>query len=574
MTINPKAAHFAIWPEGVPQELPPVQETIWQQLLRQAEQQPDAVGVNFMGCDWTWAQLRDDALAMAGALQSLGVGKGDRVILFTQNSPQYIIGFHAVMVCGGVVVPINPMNKAEELPHYIRDSNAKVAIAACDIADELAQATGRMQDGLQHLVVCDWVDVLPADAQARDAVVPELWREWLYTVPERPEAAGMQVHSWTELLHQRMTPQAVEVSVDDMALLPYTSGTTGLSKGCIHTQATLGHNTAACRAWAETGPNDATLVVVPMFHITGLVVCMLATIAAGARIVLLPRWNRVVAAKAIAEQGITHWTNIPTMVIDLLGMPDIDKVNLSSLHYIGGGGAPMPEAVAKRLFEQFGLEYSEGYGLTETAAPSHSNPRGRGKRACLGIPYVGVDARIIDLETQAELPQGETGEIVIHGPQVFKGYWQNPEATRDAFIDIDGKSFFRTGDIGRIDEEGYFFISDRLKRMINASGFKVWPAEVEAILHHHPGIHQVCVISAVDEYRGETVKAVVVPRATERDILSEEEVIAWAKEHMAAYKYPRIVEFVDELPLNASGKLMWRLVQAQQDERDQKKEAA
>lgn len=574
MPINPKAPHFANWPQGVPQELPPVRETIWQQLQRQAEQQPDAIGLNFLGSNWTWAQLRDDALAMAGALQKLGVSKGDRVILFTQNSPQYIMGFHAVMVCGGVVVPINPMNKAEELPHYIRDSGAKVAIAACDIADELAQATGRMNDGLQHLIVCDWVDVLPDDAQARDAVVPELWRDWLYTVPPRPEAAGLSVHTWTALLNQRLSPQAVDVAVDDMALLPYTSGTTGLSKGCMHTQATLGHNTAACRAWAETGPSDATLVVVPMFHITGLVVCMLATISAGARIVLLPRWNRVVAAKAIAEQGITHWTNIPTMVIDLLGMPDIDKVNLSSLHYIGGGGAPMPEAVAKRLFEQFGLEYSEGYGLTETAAPSHSNPRGRGKRACLGVPYVGVDARIIDLETLQELPQGETGEIVIHGPQVFKGYWQNPDATRDAFIELDGKTFFRTGDIGRIDDEGYFFISDRLKRMINASGFKVWPAEVEAILHHHPGIHQVCVISAVDEYRGETVKAVVVPRATHRDILSEEEVIAWAKEHMAAYKYPRIVEFVDELPLNASGKLMWRLVQAQQDERDEKKEAA
>ena len=573
MSINPKALHYGVWPEGVPKDLPPVEETIWQQLQRQAQAQPDAIGLHFLGCDWTWRQLHDDALAMAGALQSLGVGKGERVILFTQNSPQYVIGFHAVMACGAVVVPVNPMNKAEELPHYIRDSGAKVAIAACDIADELAQATGRMHDGLQHLVICDWVDVLPADEATRDAVVPELWRQWLYTVPPRPEAAGLSVHTWRELLDQRLQATPVQVSVDDMALLPYTSGTTGLSKGCIHTQATLGHNTLACRAWAETGPQDATLVVVPMFHITGLVVCLLATVAAGARIVLLPRWNRSVAAKAIAQQGITHWTNIPTMVIDLLAMPDIDQVNLSSLHYIGGGGAPMPEAVAKRLFEQFGLAYSEGYGLTETAAPSHSNPRGRGKRACLGIPYVGVDARIIDLETLAELPQGETGEIVIHGPQVFKGYWQNPQATADAFITLDGKSFFRTGDIGRIDEEGYFFISDRLKRMINASGFKVWPAEVEAILHHHPGIHQVCVISALDAYRGETVKAVVVPRATHRDILSQEEVIEWAKQHMAAYKYPRLVEFVDELPLNASGKLMWRLVQAQQDERDHKQES-
>ena len=572
MSINPQAPHFDHWPEGVPRELPAVTQTIWSRLAHQAQTQPDAVGLNFLGCDWTWAQLRDDALAIAGGLQALGVSKGDRVILFTQNSPQYLLAFHAVMYCGGVVVPINPMNKAEELPHYIRDSGAKVAIAACDIAHELAEASGRMNDGLAHLIVCDWVDVLPSDPVRRDAVVPEIWREWLYTVPPRPEAAGMSVHSWREVLAQGLQPQAVDVVVDDMALLPYTSGTTGLSKGCIHTQATLGHNVLACQAWAETGPDDATLVVVPMFHITGLVVCMLATIAAGARIVLLPRWHRQVAAQAIQQQKVTHWTNIPTMVIDLLGMPDLDRIDLSSLAYIGGGGAPMPEAVAKRLYEQFGLAYSEGYGLTETAAPSHSNPRGRGKRACLGVPYVGVDARIVDLESLQELPQGETGEIVIHGPQVFKGYWNNPDATAAAFIELDGKTFFRSGDIGRIDEEGYFFISDRLKRMINASGFKVWPAEVEAILHHHPGIHQVCVISAVDAYRGETVKAVVVPRATHRDILSEQEVIDWAKEHMAAYKYPRMVEFVDELPLNASGKLMWRLVQAQQDERDHKQD--
>ncbi|MEY2995157.1 MAG: Long-chain-fatty-acid--CoA ligase [Pseudomonadota bacterium] len=568
MAINPNALHMPHWPEGVPHELPPVQTSVWDALQRRAELTPDELGLHFLGNDWTWSQLRDDALRFAGGLADLGVAKGDRVILFTQNSPQYILAFHAVMRLGAVVVPVNPMNKADELPHYIQDSGANVAIASCDIAPELAKASGSMANGLTHLVTFRWTDVLPSNAEERDAQVPEVWRDWLYATPAQPSAAGLQVHDWNEIMSSATVPAPVELAGDDMALLPYTSGTTGLSKGCIHTHGTLGHNTQASGAWSTLNGQTSMLVVVPMFHITGLVVCMLSCIYWGTRVVLLPRWNRDVAAKAIAAQRVTHWANIPTMVIDLLAMPNIEQVDLSSLEYIGGGGAPMPAAVAARLFEQYGLSYSEGYGLTETAAPSHSNPRGRGKRACLGVPYIGVDARVIDLETLQELPQGETGEIVIHGPQVFKGYWGNPEATAKAFIDIDGKSFFRSGDIGRMDEEGYFFISDRLKRMINASGFKVWPAEVEALLHHHPGIHQVCVISALDEYRGETVKAVVVPKATHRDILSAEEVIEWAKEHMAAYKYPRIVEFVDELPLNASGKLMWRLVQSEQDAKD------
>jgi len=568
MPINPNAPHLAHWPEGVPHELEPVQDSVWDALARRAELTPNEQGLHFLGKDWTWAELRDDALKVAAGLTDLGVKQGDRVILFMQNAPHYILAFHAVMRLGAVVVPINPMNKADELPHYIQDSGAKVAFAACDIAGELIQASQSMAQGLDHVVVFNWSDVLPPEGAQRDAQVPEVWRNWLYANPDLPQVQDLRTHRWTDLMASQAALPDVAIQADDMALLPYTSGTTGLSKGCIHTHSTLGHNTRASGTWSTLSGQTSMLLVVPMFHITGLVVGMLSSVYWGSRMVLLPRWQRDVAAQAISRLRITHWANIPTMVIDLLGMPNIEQVDLSSLQYIGGGGAPMPEAVAKRLFDDYGLSYSEGYGLTETAAPSHSNPRGRGKRACLGVPYIGVDARVIDLETMAELPQGETGEIVIHGPQVFKGYWGNPEATAKAFIEIDGKSFFRSGDIGRIDEEGYFFISDRLKRMINASGFKVWPAEVEAMLYHHPGIHQVCVISALDEYRGETVKAVVVPKATHRDILSEQEVIEWSKAHMAAYKYPRVVEFVDELPLNASGKLMWRVVQAIQDEKD------
>jgi acyl-CoA synthetase (AMP-forming)/AMP-acid ligase II len=229
--------------------------------------------------------------------------------------------------------------------------------------------------------------------------------------------------------------------------------------------------------------------------------------------------------------------------------------------YIGGGGAAMPEAVAQRLLDQFGLRYVEGYGLTETAAPSHTNPPDAPKRQCLGIPFIGVDSRVVDPDTLQELSVGESGEIVTHGPQVFKGYWKRPDATDAAFFERDGKRFFRTGDMGRVDEEGYFFMTDRLKRMINASGFKVWPAEVEALMFRHPAIQEACVIAAKDAYRGETVKAVVVLRASHQGQETEESIIAWCRDNMAAYKVPRLVSFVDALPKSGSGKVMWRALQ-------------
>jgi fatty-acyl-CoA synthase len=249
------------------------------------------------------------------------------------------------------------------------------------------------------------------------------------------------------------------------------------------------------------------------------------------------------------------------MVIDLLGSPQIERFDLTSLTYIGGGGAAMPEAVAQRLLDQFGLRFVEGYGLTETAAPSHSNPPDAPKKQCLGIPFMSVDARVVDPDTLKELPQGEAGEIIISGPQVFNGYWKRPDATASAFFERDGKRYFRSGDMGRIDEDGYFFMTDRLKRMINASGFKVWPAEVEALMFRHPAIQEACIIATRDAYRGESVKAVVVLRSTHQGQVSEQDIISWCRDNMAVYKVPRVVSFVNALPKSGSGKVMWRALQ-------------
>jgi fatty-acyl-CoA synthase len=252
------------------------------------------------------------------------------------------------------------------------------------------------------------------------------------------------------------------------------------------------------------------------------------------------------------------------MIQDFFMNPSIDRYDLSSIRQLSGGGAAMPAAVAQRL-QNRGITYYEGYGLTETMAATHINPRGRPKRQCLGIPIYDVDSRVVDPVTLAELPAGETGEIVTHGPQVFSGYWNKPEATAQAFLEIDGKRFLRTGDLGRVDEDGYFFMVDRLKRMINASGFKVWPSEVESLMYQNPAVLEACVIGTMDAHRGETVKALVVPRPEWRDRIDEQTLIDWCRQNMAAYKVPRIIALVDALPKSGSGKIQWRELQEREN---------
>jgi fatty-acyl-CoA synthase len=555
-------AHHAFWPKRLPYQLTAPQTSLWMNLQISALRFPQKEALVFMGRTWTYEQLLRDTETIASALRQMGVQKGDRVVLDMQNCPQLVITHFAILRLDAVVVPVNPMNRMEELKHYILDPDAKVAVTTADLAPELAAASNALEPGLrlQHLLVTQFTDAFdPAALQPED--MPAAWRDWLTKIHALPALEGGQVHAWSEALKTPIQLDAVSALPSDLAVLPYTSGTTGLPKGCMHTHGTIMHNAMASGIWAAGTPENKTLCVVPMFHITGMVSVMHSSIYVGATLVLMPRWDRDLAGRLISQWKITHWTNIPTMVIDLLGSPNMDKYDLSSLVNIGGGGAAMPEAVAQRLLDQFGLKYIEGYGLTETAAPSHTNPSDAPKKQCLGIPFMSVDSRVVDPETLLELPQGESGEIVISGPQVFKGYWKRPDATASAFFERDGKSFFRSGDMGRIDEEGYFFMTDRLKRMINASGFKVWPAEVEALMFKHPAIQEACIISTKDAYRGESVKAVVVLRGTHKGQVTEQEIIDWCRETMAVYKVPRVVEFIDALPKSGSGKVMWRALQ-------------
>jgi len=555
-------AHYAFWPKRLPYQLTAAQTSLWMNLQVSALRYPQKVALVFMGRTWTYSQLQFEAEKIASALRKMGVQKGDRVVLDMQNCPQLVITHFAILRLDAVVVPVNPMNRTEELKHYILDPDTKVAVTTADLAPELAAASNALEkkERLQHLLVTQFTDAFDA-ASIGPEELPETWSVWLRTVHALPVLEDGQVHAWASASQGEVELGPVTAQSEDLAVLPYTSGTTGLPKGCMHTHGTIMHNAMSSGLWANGTPENKCLCVVPMFHITGMVSVMHATIFMGATLILMPRWDRDLAGRLISKWKVTHWTNIPTMVIDLLGSANMAQFDLTSLQNIGGGGAAMPEAVAQRLMDQFGLRYIEGYGLTETAAPSHSNPPDAPKKQCLGIPFMSVDARVVDPETLKELPQGESGEIVMAGPQIFKGYWKRPEATVSVFFERDGKSFFRSGDMGRIDEEGYFFMTDRLKRMINASGFKVWPAEVEALMFKHPAIQEACIISTKDAYRGESVKAVVVLRSTHKGQVSEQDIIDWCRDTMAVYKVPRVVEFIEVLPKSGSGKVMWRALQ-------------
>ena len=554
--------HFKFWPKRLPHHLDPPATSLWDNLEISARRYPGKAALVFFGRVHTYGELRATAERLAARLHALGVRKGDRVMLDMQNCPQLVIAHFAILRANAVVVPVNPMNRAEELKHYISDPDAKVAITTADLAAEIARANDALPAGerLAHMIVSQFTDAFDPDASGADAM-PPAWQDWLLTRHPLPALAGGKVMSWLQALDNAEPLPPLEAGPSDLAVLPYTSGTTGLPKGCMHLHSSIMHNAVSSSVWGNATSGNVALLVVPMFHITGMVSVMHANIYAGATLVMMPRWDRDLAGRLISHWKVTTWTNIPTMVIDLLASPNFGQYDLSSLVHIGGGGAAMPQAVAQRLLEQFGLRYVEGYGLTETAAPSHSNPPDDPKQQCLGIPFMSCDARVVDPETLQEMPLGEQGEIIIHGPMVFAGYWKRPEATAAAFIEFGGKRFFRSGDLGRMDEDGYFFLTDRLKRMINASGFKVWPAEVEALMFRHPAIQEACVIAARDSYRGETVKAVVVLRAGHKGQVTEQQIIDWCRENMAVYKVPRIVQFAQALPKSGSGKVMWRTLQ-------------
>jgi long-chain acyl-CoA synthetase len=545
MSVYEQRPWLALYGEGQQADITPEHSTMLELFESSLAAASDAVAIRYFDGVLTFADLDAASDALAVGLTEAGFARGDRMGLYVQNDPAFVIGLLGVWKAGGAAVAINPMNKARELTYLLGDSGATALLCL----EELY--TGVARDVLPETQVRTVVTCSPLDRQSRDD--PRVLGD---VVRARPEGTL----DLEELLstHAGKEPAAVSLSGDDVAILTYTSGTTGVPKGAMNTHANMAFNAQAYRDWMRLTPEDSVLGVAPLFHITGLVGHVALALLVPCPLVLAHRFHPEVVMDAIREHRPTFTVGSITVFISLSGVEGVTAEDFSSLRTIYSGGAPIAPAITDQFEVRTGRYIHNIYGLTETNSPSHAVPLGQkapvdpnSGALSVGVPIYNTVVRILD-EDGKELPIGEVGEIATSGPQVVPGYWNKPEATAES---LPGGEL-RTGDVGFMDEQGWFYLVDRKKDMINAAGYKVWPREVEDVLYGHPAVREAAVVGVPDAYRGESVKAFVSlkPGAT----TTPEEVIAFAKERMAAYKYPRSVEVVDELPKTTTGKILRR----------------
>ena len=537
------------WPPSVDEaaiRLP--EETLPVILARQAQRVPEKPAMIFYGRVVKFAELADAVERFAGWLRSRGVGAGDRVAIFLENSPQFAIAYYGTLRAGGICVCLNPMHKAVELQHEFDDSGARVLVTSDQLYAVVESI--RAHTGLEAVVLTAYRDYLPADpALPPPAGFAEPAREW----PGNERLPDI-------LRSAASLSEPVARALGDTALLQYTSGTTGAPKAAEITHRNLVSNCELQHQYIGSDDRDVALGVLPWFHITGMEGQMNMMAFMGATLVVIGRFDLVTVLRAIERYKVTLTTLITTINVAIVNFPKTAEFDLSSLRACFSGGAPVPAEIARKWEKLTGHPLIEGYGLSETTAPTHINPPHRPKYGTVGVPIPFTDARIVSLEDgRTEMPIGQSGEIAVKGPQVMKGYWRRPDATADAFRD----GWFLTGDIGHVDEEGYFTISERKKDMLKVSGFSVFPAEVEAIMYRHPSIAEVGVVGVPDPYRGEDPIAYVVLKADARGNVTAEQIAEWCRAEMAVYKAPRRIRFVDALPKTASGKVLKRVLREQ-----------
>jgi long-chain acyl-CoA synthetase len=539
------------WPATVDEKsirLP--EELLPATLARQAKRVPDRPAIHFYGRAITFAELDSAVGRFAGFLQGRGVQAGDRVAILLENSPQFAIAYYGALRAGAIAVCLNSMHKAVELLHEFEDSGAR-ALVTSDFAYEVVEPI-RAQTKLETVVLTAYRDFLPENP----ALPPP---------PTFQNAKGGERPAGTDALLDvlRTAPELkmqVPRALSDTALLQYTSGTTGTAKAAEITHGNLVSNCELQRVYIGAGDDDVALGVLPWFHITGMECQMNMMAYMGATLVAIGRFDLVTVLRAIELYRCTLTTFITTVNVAIVNFAKTKEFDLSSLRRCFSGGAPVPPAIARRWEEITGHKLIEGYGLSETTAPTHINPPHRPKYGTVGLPLPLTDARVVDPNDGAtELEIGKSGEIAVRGPQVMKGYWRNPEATRDAFRD----GWFLTGDIGRVDEDGYFSIEERKKDMLKVSGFAVFPAEVEAIMYRHPAIAEVGVVGVAHSYRGEDPLAFVVLKPDAKGKITEELLAEWCRTNMSVYKAPRQICFLEALPKTATGKVLKRVLRDQ-----------
>ncbi|WP_243788275.1 long-chain fatty acid--CoA ligase [Saccharopolyspora gloriosae] len=518
-------------------------------MFRHAAQRfPHRPLIHYFDATLTAAELDELSDAFAVALQEWGVAAGDRVALYLQNVPQFVIALLGAWKAGCVAVPINPMNKQRELALLLADSGATVLVALRGLHESVAAEV------LAETEVTWTITTAEHEHQTRDdpRVLPE---------PDLDVPAGST--DLTALLdeHRGRRPVAVSLAAEDVAVLTYTSGTTGPPKGAMNTHRNIVFDARVWRDWIGVGPDDVILGVAPLFHITGMVGHLALALLTPAPLVLTHRFEPGVVLDAVREHRPTFTVGAITVFIALLNT-DATAADLASLRRIYSGGAPIPPSTVLAFERRFGQRIHNVYGLTETTSAAFAQPweaeapvDASSGALSVGVPVYSTHARIIG-EDGRELPPGEVGELVISGPQVVAGYWGKPEETKSALPGGD----LHTGDVARMDAEGWFYLVDRKKDQINAGGFKVWPREVEDVLYEHPAVREAAVVGVPDAYRGETVRAYVSLRPDHG--ATPEELVEFCKQRLAAYKYPRRVEVLPELPKTATGKLLRRELRA------------
>jgi acyl-CoA synthetase (AMP-forming)/AMP-acid ligase II len=533
-----------LWPEGLSESRIVLPE--WPLPLavkRNAQAQPRNPAIVFYGRVVSFAELDDASDRLAGWLRARGLAPGDRVALYLENSPQFAIAYMGSLKAGCVNVCLNPMLKTAELERDLRDSGAKALVSSDH--GFAAVEPARERTSLLAVAVTSYRDYLPA--QPTLPVPPS----FLLPVERfRETEAFVEVVTGAPRI-----PRIEERRPQDTALLQYTSGTTGVPKGAEITHRNIVASCELQRVYVGLEGNDVVLAVLPWFHITGMQCQLNLATYMGSPLVTLGRFDLETVLAAIQRYRCSATTLITTINAAIGNFPGTGRYDLTSLRMCCSGGAPVPEAVAERWEAVTGYKLVEGYGLSETTAPTHINPPHRPKYGTVGAALPLTDVRIVDADDRArEAAPGEPGEILVKGPQVMKGYWRQPQATAEAMQD----GWLATGDIGRLDDEGYLRIVERKKDLIKASGFSVYPAEVEATLYRHPAVAEAGVVGVPDEYRGEEVVAFVVLRPQDKGAIAPEQIAAWARDEMAVYKAPRRVLFVDALPRTATGKVLRR----------------
>jgi long-chain acyl-CoA synthetase len=547
---------LTLYPSEIPASLAYESEPVQQYLVHAAKRYPNKTAIHFMGKELTYQQVYDATVTLAGYLQNLGITKGDRVSIMLPNSPQSVISYFAILFAGGIVVQTNPLYTERELEYQMKDSGA-IAIITLDILYPRISKIIAQTD-IQHIVVTGIKDYLPFP---KNIIYPFIQKKQSGLVVHAKHEGN--THLLTKILKlpvKPVTPNDFNFE-EDIAILQYTGGTTGFPKGVMLTHKNLVSNATMCNAWLyKCKPGEESLLgVIPFFHVYGMTMIMILAVMQGYKMILLPKFDAETTLKTIHKQRPTMFPGAPTIYIGLLNHPNLKKYDLSSIDSCISGSAPLPIEVQQKFEELTGGKLVEGYGLTETSPVTHTNffwdrPRIKGS---IGVPWPDTDAAIFSLETGELLPCGEIGEIAVKGPQVMKGYWNRPDETDQVFKD----GWLFTGDLGYMDEQGYFYIVDRKKDMIIAGGFNVYPREIEEVLYEHPDVQEVVAAGIPDPYRGETVKAYVVVK--EGSLVTEDELNQFARKYLASYKVPRVYEFRKELPKTAVGKILRRVLVAE-----------